>query len=85
MALLWVHDVKKIENIQFRALRYGYNDFTSSYASLRGRANRQLMHIQRLKQTTVEDGTRRYKIIILDRLMWEKFLIRWIICIIHGV
>ncbi len=55
--LVWhfcgVKDLKKIEKIQHRALRYVYNDFTSSYASLRGRANRPLMYI-RLKQMIIE-------------------------------
>ena len=49
-----IKDLKKIEKIQYRALRYVYNDLTSSYASLRGRANRPLMYNQRLKQMMIE-------------------------------
>ncbi len=56
--LVWqfcgVQDLKKLEKIQFRALRYVYNDFTSSYASLREKANRPLTYIQRLKQMMIE-------------------------------
>ncbi len=33
---------------------YVYNDFTSGYASLRGRASRPLMYIQRLRQMMIE-------------------------------
>ncbi len=56
--LVWhfcgVKDLKKIEKIQYRALTYMYNDFASSYASLRGRANRPLMYTQLFKHIMIE-------------------------------
>ncbi len=53
MAFLWRSESKENRKMQFRALRYVYNDCTSSYTSLGGRANRRPLYIQRLKQMTM--------------------------------
>ncbi len=47
-------NMKKIEKIQKQALRYVFNDYTSSYANLRGKANRPLMYVQRLRSILTE-------------------------------
>ena len=56
--LVWhfcsVSNMKKIEKIQARALRYVYNDFHSSYFDLRARSSRPLMYVQRLRGLMIE-------------------------------
>jgi hypothetical protein len=56
--LVWhcckIGDMKKIEKIQERALRYVFNDFNSSYSELRSKANRPLLYVQRLRSLVVE-------------------------------
>ncbi len=47
-------DMKKIETIQKQALRYIFNDYTSSYADLRMRSNRPLMYVHRLRSMLYE-------------------------------
>ena len=47
-------DLRKIEKIQKRALRYVYNDFTSTYSELRCKANKPLLYTQRLKQILIQ-------------------------------
>ncbi len=47
-------DVRKIENVQFRCLKYIYNDFTSTYGELRKRAERPIMYVQRLRAISVQ-------------------------------
>lgn len=43
-------DLKKMEKLQFRALRFVYNDFTSSYTELRNKAGKPLLYVQRQRQ-----------------------------------
>ena len=38
--------MKKLENVQFRCLKYIYSDFTSTYGELRKRAERPVMYVQ---------------------------------------
>ena len=49
--ILWhyfsMRDLRKIEKLQYKALKYVYNDFKSSYTDLRKMANRPLMYIER--------------------------------------
>ena len=47
-------DLKKVEKVQHRALKFVYNDFTSSYSDLRRKANRPLMYVQRLRTIVTE-------------------------------
>ena len=53
-SLVWYfcsrEDLKKIEKIQKRSLRFVYNDFTSSYSELLCRSNRPLLYTERQKQ-----------------------------------
>ena len=44
-----MRDLRKIEKLQYKALKYVYNDFKSSYTDLRKMANRPLMYIERQK------------------------------------
>ena len=39
-----MRDLRKIEKLQYKALKYVYNDFNSSYTDLRIMANRPLMY-----------------------------------------
>ena len=57
-----VYDMKKIEKVQYRALKYIYNDFDSSYSVLRKKGQRPLMYIERLKEMLVEVYKSYYKI-----------------------
>ena len=47
-------DLRKIEKIQKRALRYIYNDYTASYSDLRRKADTPLLYTQRLKQIMLQ-------------------------------
>lgn len=47
-------DLTKIEKIQFKALKFVYNDFISSYTDLRKKALRPLMYIERQKNILYE-------------------------------
>ena len=55
-SIIWhycsMRDLRKIEKLQYKALKYVYNDFKSSYTctDLRKRANRPLMYIERHRQ-----------------------------------
>ena len=42
-------DLKNMEKIQHRALKYVYNDFTSSYKELREKHNITLLFVNRVK------------------------------------
>ena len=42
-------DMKKIENVQKRALRIVFNDYTATYAQVRERANKPLMYVERIR------------------------------------
>ena len=46
--------MKKIEKIQCRALKFIYNDFSSSYTTLRQKANRPLLYVERLRMIVTE-------------------------------
>ncbi len=50
-SLIWhlcsTSDTRKIEKVQYRALKYIYNDFKMSYCDLRARPHIQLLYIQR--------------------------------------
>ena len=52
--LVWHHcsieNVRKMEKIQERGLRYVFNDTTSSYSELLSRSNKNLLYIERLKK-----------------------------------
>ncbi len=45
---------RKIDNVQFRCLKYIYNDFTPTYGELRKRAQRPVMYVQRLRAKLIE-------------------------------
>ncbi len=47
-------DTKKIDKVQFRALRFIYNDFNSLYSDLRVMADRPLLYVERLKAIVSE-------------------------------
>ena len=47
-------NMRKIEKIQERALRYVFNDFRSEYAELRKRAGRPLLYVERLRCISLE-------------------------------
>jgi hypothetical protein len=47
-------DQNKMELVQKRALRYVYNDYSSTYKELRERANKPLLYIHRIKLIMVE-------------------------------
>jgi hypothetical protein len=49
-----ISHMKKMEKIQERALRYVYNDFSSSYADLRTKADVPLLYVQRLRYLMTE-------------------------------
>ena len=49
-----MHDLGKIEKLQYKALKYVYNDFTSSHAELRKIAQRPLMFIERQRCILIE-------------------------------
>ena len=56
-------DMKKVEKVQYCALKYIYNDFDSLYSSsLRKKGQRPLMYIERLKEMLVEVYKSYYKI-----------------------
>ena len=46
--------LRKIEKLQYKALKYVYSDFKSSYTDLRKRANRPLMYIERQRCILLE-------------------------------
>ena len=46
--------MKKIENIQKRALCYAFKDYYSSYRELRQQAKKPLLHMQLLRQILIE-------------------------------
>ena len=46
--------LRKIEKLQYKALKHVYNDFKSSYTDLRKMANRPLMYIERQKCILLE-------------------------------
>ena len=47
-------DMRKIERIQKRSLRFIYNDFKSSYCELRQMSTRPLLYVQRLRYIVLE-------------------------------
>ena len=47
-------DMKNIEKIQHRALKYVYNDFASSYGVLREKHNIKLLYVNRVKEPLTE-------------------------------
>ncbi len=47
--LCHVKDLRKIEKVQERALRYIYRDFTSNYSMLRSKADRPTMYVHSLR------------------------------------
>ena len=49
-----MRDLRKIEKIQYKALKYVYNGFKSSYTDLRKMANRPLMYIERQRCILLE-------------------------------
>ena len=49
-----MRDLRKIEKLQYKALKYVYNDFNSSYTDLRIMANRPLMYIERQRSILLE-------------------------------
>ena len=49
-----MRDLRKIEKLQYKALKYVYNDFKSSYTDLRKRANHPLMYIERQRCILLE-------------------------------
>ncbi len=48
------NDVRKVENVQYRSLKYVFNDFKSPYCELRKRADRPVMYVQRLRAILIE-------------------------------
>ena len=61
--LIWhfcgLGDLKKMEKVQLRALRFVFNDFHASYSDFISRAGRPLLYIERLK-AVVTDVFRMY-------------------------
>ena len=57
-SIIWhycsMRDLRKIEKLQYKALKYVYNDFNSSYTDLRIMANRPLMYIERQRSILLE-------------------------------
>ena len=57
-AVVWhfcdLQNAKCIEKLQFRALRYIFNDFKSSYECLRAKASKSLVYVQRLRHVLTE-------------------------------
>ena len=49
-----MRDFRKIEKLQYKALKYVYNDFKSSYTDLRKKANRPLMYVERQRCILLE-------------------------------
>ena len=49
-----IPDLRKIEKLQYKALKYVYNDFTSSYAVIRKIAHRPLMFIETQRCISIE-------------------------------
>ncbi len=49
-----INDMKKIENIQKRALRYVFNDYTSNYSEIRAKASKPLLYVHRIKLIMIE-------------------------------
>ena len=47
-------NLRKVEKLQYKALRFVYNDFTSSYADLRKLTRRPLMYTERQRCILVE-------------------------------
>ena len=47
-------DTRKIEKIQERALKFLYNDYTSSYEALLSKANKPTMEVKRLRTLAIE-------------------------------
>ena len=47
-------DLKKIEKVQYRGLKYIYNHFSLSYQALRERANVSLLYTCRLRSLMIE-------------------------------
>ena len=47
-------NLRKVEKLQYKALKFVYNDFTSSYADLRKLARRPLMYTERQRCILVE-------------------------------
>ena len=48
------HNTKKVEKLQYRALRYVFNDYLSTYSELRVRAGRPTLYAQRRNQILLE-------------------------------
>ena len=48
------NDARKVENVQYRSLKYVFNDFKSPYGELRKRADRPVMYVQRLRAILIE-------------------------------
>ena len=49
-----MRDLRKIEKLQYKALKYVYNDFNLLYTDLRIMANRPLMYIERQRSILLE-------------------------------
>ncbi len=47
-------DLKKMEKVELRALRFVFNDFHASYCELRSRSGRPLLYTERLKVVVTE-------------------------------
>ena len=56
--LVWhfcgIEDMNKNEKVQKRALQFVYNDFNSSYSSLRERSDRPLLYTERIRKIAME-------------------------------
>ncbi len=57
-SLIWhfcsTNDTRKIENVQYRALKYMYNNFNTSYCDLWARSHIQLLYIE-LQRAILEE------------------------------
>ncbi len=49
-----MEDTKKIEKVQYRALKFVFNDFTSPYSTLREQSGLPLLYIQRIRLLLIE-------------------------------
>ena len=67
-----ISDMKKIEQIQKRALQYIFDDHISSYPELRSNANEPLLYVHRIRVLILEIYIKSY--IVLVQSIWMIFL-----------
>ena len=66
-------DMKKFEKLQYRGLKYVYNDFESSYTMLRQQGKRSLLYVDRIREIMIQ----LYKICCSESPMYLQDLINF--------